>query len=239
MKPHFSEPPPETPEPFHQRPIPYVPGTSITLPFSEQNSVEFPEISDNTFEDIEGWFGPAQAQHFASFIDNCEEGATLVEIGAWLGRSTRWQAQYIKDSGKQINYHVIDTFKGSQNEDEHVKIVEDIGTDGSIRSLFNKNLEGLEDYISVIEGDSAESAGEFEDESVDMVYIDGDHSLDGVARDIIAFYPKLKMGAILSGDDYHPVWGVYSAVNNIVGALNLDIYAYVWRTTKKERDIWK
>jgi len=238
MKPHFQDAPP-TPNPsFAQQPIPYVPGTNITLPFSHQDSVEFPELSDNTFENIEGWFGPAQAQHFAHFIDNCEDGATLVEIGAWLGRSTRWQAQYIKDSGKKINYHVIDTFKGTQNEEEHVKIVEDIGTDGSIRSLFDKNLEGLEDYITVIEGDSAESAAQFEDESIDMVYIDGDHSVDGVARDIMSFYPKIKVGGILSGDDYHPVWGVYGAVNNIVGALSLDVYAYVWRTKKKERDVW-
>lgn len=42
----------------------------------------------------------------------------------------------------------------------------------------------------------------FENESIDFFHTDGDHSLDGIVTDISAWLPKVKTGAILSGDNY-------------------------------------
>lgn len=50
---------------------------------------------------------------------------------------------------------------------------------------------------------SDEVAGEFEDGSLDFVYVDGDHSLEGVRADIELYWPKLRPGGIMAGDDYH------------------------------------
>jgi hypothetical protein len=35
------------------------------------------------------------------------------------------------------------------------------------------------------------------------VYIDGDHSYEAVRDDLRAWYPKLKHGGVLCGDDYY------------------------------------
>lgn len=49
---------------------------------------------------------------------------------------------------------------------------------------------------------SAEAAAEFEDECFDWIYIDGDHSYEGVLADLRAFTPKVKRGGLVTGDDY-------------------------------------
>ena len=49
---------------------------------------------------------------------------------------------------------------------------------------------------------SVVGAARFEDESIDFFHTDGDHSLEGITSDIRAWLPKVKTGAILSGDNY-------------------------------------
>lgn len=42
----------------------------------------------------------------------------------------------------------------------------------------------------------------FEDEYFDYVYIDGEHSYKAVSRDLNNYFPKIKIGGYLIGDDY-------------------------------------
>lgn len=71
----------------------------------------------------------------------------------------------------------------------------------------------------ILRGDSARTAAQFEDGSLDFVFIDGDHSYQGVARDIAAWRSKVKPGGLLSGHDYdHPKQGaVKDAVTDLIG----------------------
>lgn len=45
----------------------------------------------------------------------------------------------------------------------------------------------------------------FPSDSLDWVYIDGNHEYEHVIADLEVFYRKLKSGGILAGDDYD--WG--------------------------------
>lgn len=49
---------------------------------------------------------------------------------------------------------------------------------------------------------SADAAKIVPDGSLDFVFIDADHSYEGVKRDITLWRPKLKAGGLLSGHDY-------------------------------------
>jgi hypothetical protein len=49
---------------------------------------------------------------------------------------------------------------------------------------------------------SLEAASCLPDESLDWVYIDADHSYEGVKRDLDAYYSKVKPGGFIAGDDY-------------------------------------
>lgn len=51
---------------------------------------------------------------------------------------------------------------------------------------------------------SESAAGIFGDGYFDMVYLDGDHTYEGVTRDIKAWLPKIRKGGLLAGHDYDP-----------------------------------
>jgi predicted O-methyltransferase YrrM len=54
----------------------------------------------------------------------------------------------------------------------------------------------------------------FEDESIDFLFIDADHSFEAVKKDLKLWYPKVKTGGIIAGHDYMWVDGrVAMAVN--------------------------
>lgn len=64
----------------------------------------------------------------------------------------------------------------------------------------------------------------------DFVYIDADHSYNGVSRDIRLWWPLVKPGGYLAGHDYcewpsHPVkMGVIPAVDEFVAANGLTVH---------------
>lgn len=54
----------------------------------------------------------------------------------------------------------------------------------------------------IIVSESVAAAAGFADNSLDFVYIDADHSYDGVTADINAWLPKVVPGGVISGHDY-------------------------------------
>lgn len=71
-------------------------------------------------------------------------------------------------------------------------------------------------YISVrvLKGLSSEMVKLIPDNSIGLVYLDGDHSYNGALADLKAFLPKLVTGGIMAGHDYlSPDYGVEKAVN--------------------------
>jgi predicted O-methyltransferase YrrM len=57
-------------------------------------------------------------------------------------------------------------------------------------------------------------ASNYQDDSLDFVFIDAGHDYDSVTKDITNWYPKIKNGGIIAGHDYHYDVGVYPAVND-------------------------
>lgn len=53
------------------------------------------------------------------------------------------------------------------------------------------------------------------DESLGLLYLDGDHSYEGVTRDLEAWYSKVKPGEFIAGHDYlNQDYGVQKAVRD-------------------------
>ena len=55
--------------------------------------------------------------------------------------------------------------------------------------------------LSQIVSDSVEATSEFENKSMDLVYIDADHTYEAVKNDLAAWYPKCR--TVLAGHDYN------------------------------------
>jgi hypothetical protein len=63
-----------------------------------------------------------------------------------------------------------------------------------------RQVRGLD--ATFIRKTSIEAVLEFENESLDFIYIDGNHKLQYAVQDIMEWYPKIKKGGVISGHDY-------------------------------------
>lgn len=103
--------------------------------------------------------------------------------------------------------------------------------------LSNVVQAGLEEQIVPVRKPSPEAAVHFEDESVQLIYIDGYHSRAAVRSDILAWWPKLQRGGIMCGDDI--LWpGVRSGIEDACSFLGRDVKIetheeHFWRLTEK------
>lgn len=63
---------------------------------------------------------------------------------------------------------------------------------------------------------STNAAQQFSSNSLDFVYIDGDHSYKAVTSDLESWFDKVRSGGLVSGDDYVVFLSTASAVNDFV-----------------------
>ena len=150
--------------------------------------------------EITGWCD--YKEFYRNVASTIKDGSTFVEIGSWMGQSIICLCQALQDLGKNCKIYCVDTFKGEQNQPSHLAIVDNLG--GNIRHVFEENISraGVYDMIQIIEGDSAESASLFADDSIDVIYIDAAHDYDSVVKDVSAWFPKCKSDGLFSGHDY-------------------------------------
>lgn len=151
---------------------------------------------DHYYQHIKGWFGFAPAYEVLVANLPGERPSLVVELGTFLGRSSAFLGVEIANSGKPVILVCIDRFPESR--------LSPLYPSDTFEAEFHRNLEpvanALGNRFRVISGDSADNAKEFEDESVDAVWIDADH--EAVLRDIDAWWPKLRVGGLMGGDDW-------------------------------------
>lgn len=70
----------------------------------------------------------------------------------------------------------------------------------SVAARFSTEIEAGQ--VEILRRRSADAAATLEDESLDWVYIDGDHSYEGVKGDLEAYWRTVKPGGLMAGDDY-------------------------------------
>lgn len=178
-------------------------------------------LPTKTWQDIPGFF--EYTNFYNMIMEQMSNNTTMVEIGSWLGRSSCYVASLIKASGKNIKFYCVDTWEGSE---EHKELLEEF--DKQEKNLFiefKNNIVNCElnDYITPIKMESTKAANMFEDNTVDFVHIDAAHDYENVLADINAWFPKVKAGGLITGDDYG--WpGVYKAVNEFFGENNITYF---------------
>ena len=92
-------------------------------------------------------------------------------------------------------------------------------------TISKKRLSHIDKNIKYIQKRSQDAYSLFEDSSIDILYIDGDHSYESVKNDLKNWHPKVKFGGFICGHDYnatsHPA--VIQAVDEFVELNNLQI----------------
>lgn len=65
-------------------------------------------------------------------------------------------------------------------------------------------------------------------ELVDFVYIDGNHSLEFVKKDIMLYYPLIRDNGLIGGHDYTPYYeSVMRAVNDFAEQSDLELHSVI------------
>ena len=164
-------------------------------------------------------------------VAQASDNALFVEIGAWKGCSTAYMAVEIINANKQINFDVIDTWKGST---EHNINTEDL-QEALYREFLN-NTAPVKHIIRPIRTTSLQGSKLYEDNSIDFVFIDAGHSYVDVITDINSWFPKVKQGGFIGGHDYgHPWVEVQEAVDTFFKNIDkpFEIAEYSWLYHKK------
>lgn len=115
------------------------------------------------------------------------------------------------------NWGKIETQTGDgNNEDEwHYK---------NMKDAYDR-VEKFEGKYEVLRGLSVEMAKRVEDESLGMIYLDADHSYEGVIRDLEAWYPKVVSGGLIAGHDFlQSHYGVNQAATEFAGRVGVTIH---------------
>lgn len=167
----------------------------------------YASIIDMPF-DPHGWF---ENQDALSKIFERHHIHTIIEVGSWLGLSTRFLAQKLPDDGK---LYAVDTWLGS-DEFSHQN-------DPRLAYLFQLFLSNvkhaqLTHKIVPVRMASLEAASALAIHA-DLIYLDASHKTDDVVQDILAWHPHLEPNGILCGDDWN--WpsvrkGVCEAANAV------------------------
>jgi len=87
--------------------------------------------------------------------------------------------------------------------------------------------------VTIIRKTSMEALADFEDGSLDFAFIDGNHTFDYVAPDIIFWSKKVRSGGMIGVHDYHRHrWGgVIEAVNAYTFCHNINPWYVTWEAT--------
>lgn len=142
-------------------------------------------------------------------VDKCEPVGTIVELGAWKGRSSAFLVVEAKNKSPDINIHIVDTWLGSEEHTEEMK--------DNLYQKFKSNMARLDGLYKEHRMTTNEAVNLFKDESLDAVFIDADHSYEAVKKDIADWMPKVRKGGILAGHDYIQTFcGVIQAVNESI-----------------------
>lgn len=175
---------------------------------------------EHFYQNVEGWFNYPDLFRYA--VETAPQEAHFVEIGTWKGQSSAFLAVEIINSGKNIKLDCIDNFTGSVIEPG--QMFDPDNKAGRLLDVFKNNMRPVVGHYEAIKGDSAESANLYKDESLDFVFIDASHDYESFKKDLFAWFPKVKVGGMISGHDFaDPYPGIMKVVRDHLANEKVDV----------------
>ena len=166
---------------------------------------------EHFYESVPGFFHFAEGYRRILAALPIDRPSQFVEIGSFCGKSLSFFAVEAINRHIPVTMHAVDSFVGW----------EEVPSGEDLRQGFLTNTapvrETLGDRFQLWAMPSEEAASHFVNGSLDAVWIDADHSYSGCKADILAWFPKLKHGGIMGGDDFL-MTGVSKAVVEVFGA---------------------
>ena len=164
--------------------------------------------------ELSTWFDAVNRRRLKQLIRTYNVKSVL-EIGSFLGQSAIWFAQQC------VSVTCVDTWKeeaAEPNGNNLVQTLHDFDLPHDFFHVFQENIAkaGVASRIKTVRENSRDAHLSLGDEKFDLVYIDGDHSYEGLSSDIRNYGPKALR--VLCGDDYarREEFGVMRAVDELL-----------------------
>ncbi len=157
------------------------------------------QVTIRSYADIEGWFFWDDRTLFDTLLEAQSQPGTLVELGAYLGRSAVIMGDHLRPGERFV---VVDLFGADVDDDanrsENTKSYATL-----TRTRFEANYLALHDRLpEVVQGRSTEVVEHVAPGSARFVHVDASHLYAQVAEDIRAIRPLVATDAIVVFDDY-------------------------------------
>jgi len=144
---------------------------------------------------LDGWISNEEGEKLRREAELLKPGQTYLEIGVAFGKSLATMAYYAHE---RVDIWGIDKLDWEQ------------------RNQYLEQL-GVLGRINFIQGESQQEAIMWKQKPIDLLFIDGDHSYYGVAKDIASWFPLVQHGGKIMFHDYTQTSpGVMRAIHDFI-----------------------
>jgi hypothetical protein len=188
----------------------------------------FSEVLPGTYQmDLQGW---GQHHRYLTETISHVRPAIVIEVGVWKGASTVKMASRIKELGIDSVVIGVDTWLGSWEHWLDKRCFDTLCFESGRPQLMRKFMQnvvasGLCDYVIPLPLDSNNAWYILDRYKIrpDMIHLDAGHDYNAVMNDLRLWWPTIRHGGVLIGDDYCNVGfpGVRKAFDEFFGALDL------------------
>jgi hypothetical protein len=190
---------------------------------------------EHTYKSVFGYFDFEEV--YLEQVRKAEDGYKFVEIGCFFGKSSCFFGVEIKNSNKKISLDCIDYWdlRGGVELSSPAYGVNNCGYSYQqhgpdiMFEVFNKNINNaqISDIITTKRISSQDASNLYENESLDFIFIDANHTYESVINDLRSWFPKLKNNRSIAGHDYS--WpGVRQAVIEFFGENKIKVIGDSW-----------
>ena len=120
-----------------------------------------------------------------------------VEVGVFRGGFSNW---VLSNWPACTKYYMVDLWSAQDN----YRQMDNATTSKNLERMeeARRNVASFGTKAVLVRKSSVEAAAQFEDASIDFVFIDARHTYDAVMEDLEAWWPKVRPGGIVAGEDY-------------------------------------
>lgn len=156
------------------------------------------------WERLDGWCGRGKMELLAQLVLS-HKPERCVELGVYHGQSLLPVAAALRHNGRG-HVHAVDpwaadpTQEGTNADTEHWWTKLDFE---AVVESFRRNVADakLDDWVTTVRATSQQALPLFEDESLDLIHVDGNHSPEVSTADVSGYWAKLKPGGFMVVDD--------------------------------------
>jgi hypothetical protein len=118
------------------------------------------------------------------------------KVGVEIGVERALYSKILFDANPNLHLYCIDPWLAYKEYTDHIR-------QSKIDGFYEIAKQNLDPYNhTIIKKFSMDAVKDFSDNSLDFVYIDGNHRYENVVEDIVYWSKKVRPGGIISGHDF-------------------------------------